>query len=175
MQIKTSKTVFVLLTAHSSLSSRLFRLFTLEKYNHASIGIADDASHFFSFVTKSGFYLERPLKSKKPKKRARKCALYQLDVTEETYEAVRNRLVEFDLHAKQYRYSYLGLMLCMLRIPYYRENNYFCSQFVSELLTVTGAVQLQKQPSLYLPDDFRMEPQLKLFFQGTLGELAEVI
>jgi len=67
------------------------------------------------------------------------------------------------------------LMLCMLRIPYYRENNYFCSQFVSELLTVTGAVQLQKQPSLYLPDDFRMEPQLKLFFQVTLRELAEVI
>jgi len=173
MQGERTKSIFVLLTAHSDLGSRLMRLFTLEKYNHASIGIEDEPGHFFSFVTK-GFYLERPLKSKKVKKRARKCELYCLDVTEETYEAVKNRLGEFELCAKQYSYSSLGLMLCIFRIPYQRENRYFCSQFVSELLTLTGAARLKKQPPLYLPDDFRKEPGLKLFYQGTLGELSEL-
>jgi len=168
-----TKSVFILLTAQLDTMSKLFRLFTRAKYTHASIGIDDHFNHFFSFVTKDGFYLERPTKSRKVKKMARQCALYRLDVTEEIYGTIKETIEKFQLHVKQYRYSYLGVLLCLLRIPHRKKNCYFCSQFVSEVLTLSGAAQLKKESALYLPDDFRKEPMLRILFQGSLGELAK--
>ena len=170
--IEKTKSIFVLLTAQSDPFSRLIRLFTWGRYTHASIGIDEHLNHFFSFVTKSGFYLERPTKSKKAKKMARQCALYRLDVTEEIYEKIKDMIERFQLHEKQYRYSYIGVLLCILRIPHRSKNSYFCSQFVSELLISSGAAQLKKKPSVYLPDDFIREPMLRFLFKGSLGELA---
>ena len=172
MDLEKTKSIFILLTAQPDLMSRFIRFITWGKYTHASIGLEDNFNSFFSFVTKGGFYLERPTKSKKAKKMARKCALYRLDVTEQIYEKIKQRIEDFQLHGKQYRYSYIGVLLCLLRIPHYRKNSYFCSQFVSELLTISGAAKLKKKPSVYLPDDFRREPMLNILFQGSLGELA---
>ena len=113
---------------------------------------------------------------------ARKCALYRLDVTEEIYEKIKEMIEGFQIRVEQYHeqyhYNYFGVVLCLLkiprilRIPHYRKNCYFCSQFVSELLTLSGAAKLKKKPSLYLPDDFIREPMLRILFQGSLGELA---
>jgi len=169
-----TKSVFILLTTNPDPISWLFRLLTFGKYSHASIGIEEHLDHFFSFVTKDGFYLERPLKSKKAKKRARECALYRLDVDDDKYEAIKSKIEEFQTHTVQFHYSYLGILLLLFRIPHQFKNRYFCSQFVSELLTLTGSAQLQRKPSVYRPDDFRWEPMLRLGYQGTLGELAEV-
>ena len=175
--VKT-KSVFILLTEQYDPMSRFVRFITWGKYTHASIGLDDHFNHFFSFVTKNGFYLERPIKSKKAKKMARKCALYRLDVTEEIYEKIKNMIEGFQIRIEQYHYNYFGVLLCLLkipcilRIPHYRKNCYFCSQFVSELLTLSGAAKLRKKPSLYLPDDFIREPMLRILFQGSLGELA---
>ena len=51
-----------------------------------------------------------------------------------------------------YTYSRLGVILCLLHIPHKFENSYFCSQFVAEVLSNSGAVQLKKKESLYLPN-----------------------
>ena len=56
-----------------------------------------------------------------------------------------------------YRYSYIGVALCLLRLPFHWKNRYFCSQFVAELLSASGAVPLRKAPSLYLPNHFPAE------------------
>lgn len=167
------KTVFILLTKYEDISSKLFNLFTFTKYTHAAIGLEDEEDHFFSFVTNNGFYLERPLRSKNPEKQARECALYELKVTNGTYELIKGKIDLFNEEAGKYHYSFLGVLLCILRISLQRKNHYFCSEFVSELLTMSGAIRTQKKPNLFLPDDFRNISELKLCFLGTIGELAE--
>lgn len=171
--VKT-KTIYILLTKHSDHFSKLFQTITAGEYTHASIGMEEYGNEFFSFVTKGGFRVERPVHITRAKKGWRSCALYRLDVPEEAYWIVRDRIEEFKRHAKQYRFSFLGVALCYLRIPHQLKNSYFCSQFVSELITSSGAAKLRKQPSLYRPDDFIREPQLRLCFQGTLGGLSKV-
>ena len=52
---------------------------------------------------------------------------------------------------KVYKYSCLGVALCLLHIPCKFKDSYFCSQFVSEVLSRAGAVELKKKESLYLP------------------------
>ena len=32
-------------------------------------------------------------------------------------------------------FNLIGLLLCRMQIPFHRENQYFCSEFVSEVLS----------------------------------------
>lgn len=168
------RTVFILLTKHNDLLAKGFNFLTFTKYSHVSIAIEDESNHFFSFVTRGGFYLERPFMSKKAHKKARECALYKLNVSEEIYQMIKTNIQAFQSNAHRYRYSFLGLVLCLLNISYRRKYFYFCSQFVSELLKKSGAIQVEKQTTLFLPDDFRYEKNLELCFKGTIGELTEM-
>ncbi len=169
------KTVSVLLTKYTDPFSKLFSIFTRSEYTHASIGIGDNGCEFFSFVLKDGFHIERPIRNKKAKRDWILCALYQLDVSYTVYNNIKLYLQEFLNNAEHYQYSFFGVPLCLMRIPHHFKYHYFCSQFVAQLIIATKAAQLKKRPSIYLPDDFQREPELKLCFKGTLGELAALM
>jgi len=174
-QLKPTKTISILLTEYSDWFSKIYRIITGKRYTHAPIGIEGYRNKFFSFVTKGGFRTEMPRVAAKFSKNAESCALYHLEVTEEVYEQIKTRLEDFKCHAKRYRYSFFGAALCFLRIPHHFKNHYFCSQFVAELLTVSGALSLRKPSSIYHPNDFTKEPQIALCFRGSLQELAKAI
>jgi len=173
MQAADTKRIYILLTRHLDNFSKLFRLVTLGQntYTHASIGMGD-SPEYYSFCT-NGFRLEKPFKWKNPKRGATPCALLQLTVSQEVYSEIECRIRQFMVEKEHYRYSFLGLMLCLLGFSVKRKNHYFCSQFVSELLTLSGAARLHKPSPLYLPDDFTLEPRLKLCYQGSLCQLTQ--
>lgn len=67
------------------------------------------------------------------------------------YTAIQEESEQFLIKREQYTYSRLGAILCLLHIPHKIKNSYFCSQFVVEVLSKAGAVELKKKESLYLP------------------------
>ena len=164
-----TKTIFILLTEHKDRVAKLYRFITGGTYNHVSIGT--EGKKFFSFITK-GFRVEKPWLFAQFKKKEELCAVYKLNVTEESYNAVKTRIDEFWADKKKYRYSFIGALLCMLRIPHRFKKQYFCSRFVAEILSESGALELKKSPSLYQPNDFTKESQFSICFQGNLEGLA---
>ena len=174
MKSENKKNISILLTEYSDRFSKLTQLFTASKYTHASIGIEEHNDRFYSFLTK-GFRTEKPGIFAKFTNSGKSCALYNLEVTEDVYDKVKAQLDEFKNNSKQYRYSFFGTILCFLRIPHKFKHRYFCSQFVAEILSSSGAIELNKRPSLYQPKDFAKEPRLLLCFTGTLEELAQAI
>lgn len=98
--------------------------------------------------------------------------MYRVEISDEKYRNVKAALEEHIKHAHNCRFSYLGLILCYMRIKISLKNRYFCSQFVSEILETTDAVPLDKHSSLYLPDDFTRMKGLELCFSGSLSELV---
>ena len=54
-------------------------------------------------------------------------------------------------------YSRISVLLCLLHIPYKMKNGYFCSQFVVEMLELTGSIFLRNEASLYLPNHLPAE------------------
>lgn len=60
-------------------------------------------------------------------------------------------------HRAEYHYTRLGVLFCILRLPFRWKGHYFCSQFVAELLRDSGAVPLRRAPCRYLPDQFAAE------------------
>lgn len=143
------KTVTVLLTRYSDLFGKVICTISKYSYSHASISVDDEEEFFYSFNYK-GFVIEKP-KKHRPKCRQDGSICIRMQVPEETYGKICQEISRFMEQKERYSYSQIGVLLCLLHIPFHFENRYFCSQFVAEVLSKSGAVKLKKKESLYLP------------------------
>jgi len=163
------KKIFILLTKQTDPFSRFWSLLSASRYLHASIGF-EERGTFFSFNTKRGFCIEQP----SIKRRFVPCMLYSLDVTDEVYRDIEERIRVFRESPKHYTFSHFGMFLAIfrmpLKIPFLYHDSYFCTMFVSELIIKSGAAKLKFRPFRYLPRHFSHEPELKLCFEGVWGQ-----
>lgn len=143
------KKVTILLTKYSDLFGRFICGISKNRYSHASISIDEKEEIFYSFNAK-GFVIEKP-KKRTPRTRMPGSVCIRMQVPDETYALIKKEIDCFLESKEQYAYSCLGVVLCLLHIPYKFKNRYFCSQFVAEVLSGAGAVELKKKESLYLP------------------------
>ena len=163
------KKIYILLTKQTDAFSRFFSILSGSRYFHSSIGF-EERGTFFSFNTKRGFCIEQP----SIKRQFAPCVLYSLDVSDEVYRDIEERIRIFRESTEHYAFSYFGMFLCIfrmpLKIPFLFNNSYFCSMFVSELIVKSGAAKLRVKPHRYLPRHFPHEPTLKLCFEGVWGQ-----
>ena len=174
------KTIYILLTRSGTLLSKLVYAVTGANYTHASMAFDDDLSCLYSSTRKNGYtmfpagpsreYLNQGvfrLRENVP------CALYALEVEDETYARARRRAEHMMVHGGLYRFNVLGLMLCALHIRWKRRRHYFCSQFVSEVLEKSGAMELPKDSTLMHPSDYTRLPGLECLYTGPLSQLPQ--
>lgn len=144
------KTVTILLTKYKDVGSKIISMISPYGYTHASISIDEKEEIYYSFNYR-GFVIETP-KKRYPSNRCPKNAYIRLSVPEETYEMIKQEISYFLTCKDYYTYSRIGVVLCLLHIPHKFSNKYFCSQFVAEILSHAGVIQVKKNASLYLPD-----------------------
>ena len=147
------KTIFILLTKYSDWRSNLLYYFTGFGYTHASIGL-DDEDCYYSFNYR-GFAIETMEKHRE--KGVKKSLRFRIQVSEETYKNLKQRIFEFKDNQSLYQYDRKAVALAFLRIPYQRKNRYFCSQFVAELLVQSKALKLRRNTNVYLPNQLLSE------------------
>lgn len=172
------KKLYILLVRSESVVSKIVRFFTWDKYTHTAINLNDNLYDFYSFARKqpdkvfpAGMckeYLTEGLYRKHPKT---PCALYELEVSDEAYEFIGNKINEMWCRESEYHYNILGMLLCRFSIPVRRPNHFFCSQFVGRLLDESGALKLPKNSELMRPVDYSKLSQLKQLYLGDIGGL----
>lgn len=175
------KEIYILLTKSGTYVSKLINLFTSDKYTHVSISFDENLVPLYGFSRKyvhfplpGGLKLE-PLDDGLYKKYSNMpCALYKLEVSEEVFCAAKDRVEKMMKTANKYSYNVLGVFFCGLKIPFPRKSKYFCSEFVSEILLHSNALQLPKKPSLMRPIDYTNLPQLTRIYEGKLNELKTI-
>ncbi len=177
-----TKRLYVLLIRSRSVPSMLIRFFTKAKYTHSSLGFSEDCMQLYSFARKyeslplPGCFttekIDRGFLGKDPET---PCALFYFDVTTDVFESVNAEVNMMYEKQHQYKYNYLGLILCGLGIEKTRKNKYFCSEFVSHILKKTGALPIEKHPSVFRPVDFLKMDELKLIYEGNIGGLRDKI
>ena len=165
--------IYIILTRSNTVYSRLIHAVTGDKYTHVSLGLGDGASELYSFSRKRahlplpspivredvpGSYLARHPDTP--------CALYRLRVDASVKESVRRRVEAMYERREHYHYSLIGAALCKLDIAHERAEHYFCSQFVAEVLSKCGALELPKSASLMRPADFAALPELEKIYAG---------
>lgn len=169
------KTIYVLLTRSGTWVSKIIHWTTADAYTHASIAFDESLQPLYSFSRRfvnlplpAGLQTEPLDKGFYKKYEAIPCALYELQVEDHVYEAVRQEVTLMMADAPRYRFNLLGLLLCRLNIPFHRAHHFFCSEFVSEVLHRGHALKLPKDTSLMRPNDYTRLPELKCRYQGTL-------
>lgn len=165
--MKANKKIFILFTRFPDNGSKVIEAMTGSFYSHTSIGLEEDMNTFYSFVVK-GFIVEKITRYIKPDRAPMPCQLYEIEVTEQVYERVKVFLSEFVKEQKEKFYSKIGLVFCLLRIPFKQKNGYFCTQFVAEVLKRTEAAKVEKYTVLCLPKDLQSLAEMKLVFEGNL-------
>lgn len=174
------KSIFILLTKSDTYISKLIKLTTEDTYTHASISFDESLQPLYSFSRKyvnlplpAGLRTEPLTKGFFQKYDYIPCALYELKVSDETYIAARREVEQMMKEAPTYRFNVIGLVSCRLGIPFHRERRYFCSEFVSEVLTRSQALPLPKDTSLMRPNDYTKIPALSCRFEGRLNTLLQ--
>jgi hypothetical protein len=169
---KAKKKIYILLTRLPDVGSNFISFFTRFFYTHASIGLEEDKDTFYSFTMK-GFRVEKITRYVKPGENSFLCKLYEMQVSEKTYEEIKKMINGFVSAKGLYHYAKIGVVFGIFQIPFFQKNHYFCSQFVAEVLEKTDAVRLKKKSCLYLPRDIEKLPNKKEVFKGDMRSLLD--
>ena len=163
--------IYILLTKFPDTGSKMIRAIKGCYYTHASIGLDEDPGTFYSFV-KKGFIVEKITRYIKPGTEPFPCRLYEIEVSQKVYDAVKNSIEYYVEFKHLYHYSNRGLILSLFNIPYKKSRHgYFCSQFVAEVLNTGNAVKMKKSIRNFFPEDFKKLPGIKLNFAGNLQSM----
>lgn len=152
MKENNKRIITVLFTRYSDRISNLIYYITGRGYTHASLSLDEREDCYYSFNFK-GFRMEHP---QKHKNRCGNSIAYRLEVTNQEYEEIKNRIDDMVKEKDRFGYSCFGAFMSIIGIPFKKENRYFCSQFVAELLQQTKSICLNKKASLYMPNDLSL-------------------
>lgn len=145
------KKVNILLTKYSDWISNIVYVLCGRGYTHASISLEENADIYYSF-NYHGFAVETVNKHRKRGVRKSKCIRFE--ISDQSYDNIRQMIHEIEQEKSTYKYTRLGVLCCILHIPFHANKRYFCSQFVAELLENSGAIQLSRPSYYILPNHF---------------------
>lgn len=172
------KSIYILLTKSDTYVSRIIGLTTSAAFTHISISFERSLVPMYSFSRKrvnlplpAGLRIEPLDYGFFSKYDYIPCALYELKVDDAAFESAKEKVDRMMDNAEEYRFSVMGMLMCFMHIPFNRKHHYFCSQFVSEVLTESEAMKLPKPPCLMRPADYALLPGLLCLFSGRLSSL----
>lgn len=146
------KEITILLTRYSDWISSFVYHIAGHGYTHASLGLGGGAYYSFNY---RGFCVET---LEKHRRRGVEQSLgCVLAVSDQAYQDIQGRIAVFQQRRGEYRYTRLGVLCCLLRIPFLWRRHYFCSQFVAEVLQQSDAFPLAGRAQLYLPNQLGRE------------------
>lgn len=167
--------IYILLTYSGSMLSKVINKKTKEPYSHVSISLDEELKDLYSFGRLrpnnpiiAGFVKEDIINGTYARFPKTTCAIYSLEINKKQYNKLMRELRKFILSERKYRYNFIGLVGALVNYPIERKYNYFCSQFVSTLLTSSGIILIDKKAGLTAPRDFRESNQLNLLYEGKL-------
>ena len=166
------KKFYLVLSFSGTIMSRIVRLYTHYSYSHVSISLDKNISNMYSFGRKNiynmfdgGFVIENK-KSKFYKKfKNTKCIILELTVTEEQYNKLKDELEKYKENIDIYKYDIIGVFLRPFNIKINRENYYYCTKFVKEVLEKCDIYKFNTD--FIKPKDFMKIPN-KVIYKGKL-------
>ncbi len=172
------KNVYIVLTKSDTVISKIIGLVTKEPFTHASISFDDSLEVMYSF---SRYYPCLPLPAGMMQENIRDgfyrhrghipCKVLSLQVDDKTFYSAREVCRSMMIRREEYNYSVIGLILCSFSIKREFRHKYFCSQFVSKVLSECCGASLPKPACLMHPADILYIPGVKPVYSGELEDV----
>lgn len=170
------KYLYIVISQTGTLLSRILRLVTGAEYNHASISVSKDLNQMYSFGRRhpynpfwGGFVMETPDTGTFKRFSNTKALVLAVETTDEQYKKICDFLSYMYSHKDDYHYNYIGLCLAAFHIKCRKNNCYYCSEFVGDILSKYQVTGVNSLGSIIQPINFLDLPHEKLF----CGRLSE--
>lgn len=171
--------IYIVISQTGTILSRILKLVTGAEYNHASISLSPDLSVMYSFGRRNpynpfwgGFVTESPNNGTFRRFSGTRVVVLSINVREDQYVALRNKINAMLARRESYHYNYLGLGLAAFNIHYHRSRHYYCSEFVRELLLSSDITGCRALAPVVQPIHFLSMPDVHKVFQGRLRDYA---
>ena len=142
------ETISIFMTKYDDILSKFIYYISGCGYTHAAVCFDSELQEYYTFNYK-GFRREHPFGGRR---RYGKSICYKLEVTKEQHARLKWLIKKMEQKNVDWKYSLIGVVLCILGIKHKFQNYYFCSQFVAELLEKSEIILWKKHSSLYLPN-----------------------
>lgn len=135
------KSIYVVISRTGTFLSKIIKRLTGDRYTHAALSFDGDLNIMYSFGRKFAYF---PFYGAFVKESANfgtmkrfpyaDIAVIELTLDDQKYEDVKNYITNMYANRKKYGYNYKGLFLAKRGIVVRRENRFYCSEFVKDIL-----------------------------------------
>ena len=169
------KGIYIILTYTGTIPSKVIKSFTKDEFSHVSIALDVDLQEMYSFarLRKYNFFIAGFLHEKINEgtfKRFKKTTakIYHLEITDEQYNKIKDKIEEINENKEQYKFNILGLCAVSIHMKIKRERYFYCAEFVKYLLEEAGIKT--NLPEIVKPEDFKELEGLEEIYSGLLRE-----
>lgn len=175
--------LYLVLTRTGTVPSKIIGFVTGKRYTHVSIASDEMLTEMYSFCRDkketplpAGFNREDLFTEVFGACKTIPGEVYRLPVTDEQLERYNDVIRHFILNRGAYSYDVGALLPMALHIPYKLRNRFVCSVWVGFVLGKSGVKHnIDKQPSLIEPEDFRSIEGAELVYRGDLKKYRDYI
>jgi hypothetical protein len=176
-----SNNIYVLLSDTGTCFTRLIQGFTGAPFNHASLVLDENLQEVYSFGRKyaknplfAGFVKEDVYEGTFRHFPNTRCVLLRIPVSGEQRAAISQVIQQFNEKKHTYRYNLIGLLGVLLDVDFKLADSFFCSQFVAEVLRISGMKLWERPSALVTPNDFLVHEKFEVVYEGLLFDYPKL-
>lgn len=170
------KKIYFILTYTGTVLSKVIKFTTKDEFSHVSISLDHDLKQMYSFGRLNpynpffgGFVHESPLNGTfKRFENTTISKIYALNITDDQYEILKEKLELMCKHNKIYKFNILGLIGAKFRYKIKRKNSYYCAEFIKDIMDESYIKN--NLPKVAKPDDFKNIENINLCYSGMLKD-----
>lgn len=170
------KEIYIVLTQTGTMLANTIKFLKHTEYNHASISLDKELNSLYSFG-RINPYMAFPASFVKEgidigtfkRFKNTKCKILKLNVEDEQYDLMTDKINYFADNKKKYKFNVPGLFYAAINVKKERPNSYYCSEFVKHTLD-SGNVDTSMIPDVILPEHLLMIDGLEVVYEGLLRE-----
>ncbi len=169
------KKIYFVLTYTGTILSKIVKVYTKKEFSHSSISLDEDLNEMYSFARKNAYnpfigglmheYIHEGTFKRFYKT---KCIIYSFEITNKEYEKIKENIMEMYAHKDKYKFNIIGLLAVSINKKIKRENYYYCTEFVKEILDKSNVKN--NLPDIPKPEDLKDLPEVHEVYQGLLKD-----
>ncbi len=167
------KKIYIVLTHTGTNLSKLIKSYTKDEFSHVSISLDLELEEMYSFGRLhpynpiwAGFVHESIQSGTFQRFYLTKAKVYELEITNQQFEKVENRIHQMEKEKEQYSFNILGLFAAGFRKKIKRKKSFYCAEFVKYVMDQANIDT--DLPEVVKPEDFKKIGNLQEIYQGFL-------
>lgn len=170
--------IYIVLSKTGTWLSRSIGAVTRSNYTHVSLSLDNKFDTMYTFGRKkptnpfyAGLTIE-DINNEIYQNPYCTCLIYKIPVSRKQLQLLKKELNSYLNSSSQYKYNFLGLFAVLFNIPVKRDKYYFCSQFVSTLLSRSTIWYSPKVPELTRPSDLIQISNGQILYKGFVNNFT---